>query len=107
MTSTKSSKTTNTYDLYRGTWAKLNGYYNTNAFGRDVEMDSTNGYAITITKEDGAWFFYAEEHDIDELVKMGHQPEEGFKTLKAAKEAAEEWGELFESLWLQAELECA
>jgi hypothetical protein len=58
---------------------------------------------VGVTKIDGAWFVWAEEHEPDELIKQGYQTEEGFKTLRDAKAAAESFGEYFESCWKEAE----
>lgn len=94
----------------RGYWVKFMGDYSSNAFEAiyihhedRMECSTLDHYQISVTKENGAWFAYAEEHDVDELVRSGYQPKEGFKTLKEAKAAAEAFGEHFEACWKECE----
>ena len=90
----------------RGGWVKFQGSYHTNAFEAVytqteelLTVSTLSDYQISITKEDGRWFVYAEEHDISDI----DQPEDGCKTLAEAKEYAERLGEYFESCWKECE----
>lgn len=96
--------------ITRGEWVRVQGDYVTNAFegiykelGDDrasyVPVDT---YQVSATKQDGRWFVFAEEHETQELIRMGEQPSDGFRTLAEAKSAAEAFGAWFESVSLEA-----
>lgn len=96
------------YDLPCGEWLRdSSAYYSTNAFSGAVELEPGDGYAITITKENGRYIFFAEEHETEELIAMGYHAPEGYRTLKECKKAAQEFGYSFEQTYLEAELELA
>jgi hypothetical protein len=73
--------------MYRGDWVKFLGDYHTNAF----ESCRDGMYQISITKEDGKWIVYADDHEPEDI--DNNAP---FSTLAEAKEFAEEFGEFFE-----------
>lgn len=73
----------------RGHWVKNGSDYNMNAMEICSEHDA---YIVTITKENGRWFVFAEDHTSDDL----EVPENGFKTLTEAKAFAEDFAEYFE-----------
>ena len=73
-----------------GLWVKCMGNYESNAFECP---DDDRSYQVSITKECGRWFVYAEEHEPSDII---NQPTNGFKTLAEAKEFADEFGSWFE-----------
>lgn len=90
----------------RGEFVKFQGAYVTNAFaGVWVQTDDAVGievpgiYHVSVEKIDGAYRIYAEEHEPSDI----EQPEEGFASLKAAKAAAVEFCEWFETCWNECE----
>ena len=100
-------------DVVRGAWVKFNGSYYTNAFEAIVsevaedyiKFSRLSDYQIGVTKDDDRWFVFAEDHEPDEIAKLGYQPENGFKTLAEAKISAEAFGGWFESLWIENNME--
>jgi len=78
---------------YNGFWVKCESNYESNAF---QSPDDSRSYQISITKDGGRWFVYAEDHEPSDIV---NQPENGFKTLTAAKDFANDFGSWFESCW--------
>ncbi len=71
-------------------WVKNGAYYEINAFSETV---GDRCYGISVTKENGRWFVFAEDHNSEDI--DGH-PENGFKTLCEAKAFAQRFGEYFE-----------
>ena len=69
-------------------WVKNGAYYEINAFD-----SSDRCYGISVTKENGRWIVFAEDHNPEDL--DGH-PENGFKTLYEAKAFAQQFGEYFQ-----------
>jgi len=93
-------------DTVRGEWVKFEGAYVTNAFaGVWVQTDDAGWievpgrYHVSVEKIDGAYRIYAEEHEPLDI----EQPKEGFASLKAAKIAAVEFCEWFETCWAESE----
>lgn len=74
----------------RGHWVKNGCVYNMNAMEYGSEHDA---YIVSITKEDGRWIVYAEDHNPEDIYK---NPANGFKTLTEAKAFAEDFAEYFE-----------
>lgn len=70
-----------------------------------VKYELLNSYQVTVTNIEGKWFFYAEEHEVEELIEMGYQTKDGFKALKDAKKAAESFCESFRETFEEAEAE--
>ncbi len=95
-----------------GNWVKFMSDYVTNAFeavrleeNGKVKYELLNSYQVTVTNIEGKWFFYAEEHEVEELIEMGYQTKDGFKALKDAKKAAESFCESFRETFEEAEAE--
>lgn len=92
----------------RGGWVKFQGSYHTNAFeavytqtsGDAMSITTLSDYQVSITKDNGRWLVYAEDHNAEDL---NDQPEDGFRTLAEAKVFAERFGEWFEQLWKENE----
>jgi hypothetical protein len=74
-------------------WVKNGAYYEINAFS---ERTNDRCYGISVTKENGRWFVFAEDHNSEDI--DGH-PENGFKTLYEAKAFAQRFGEYFEECY--------
>ena len=107
-------------DSTHGTWVKLNGHYVMNAFDwyHFAENPSDDGYCINVTKEDGRWVLFADEHEPSELAAIElvatysgkdgeevelHYDESGFRTLKEAKAWGEAFGECFQETWEESQ----
>lgn len=100
----------------RGTWVRLSGHYVMNAFDwyHFAENKEDDGYCINVTKENGRWLLFADDHEPCELAALGlvttysgkdgeeielSYDESGFKTLKEAKAWGEAFGEVFQETW--------
>jgi hypothetical protein len=94
-------------NLVQGDWTKFMNCYCTNAFSAIHHQTETHAwvsthdaYTVSVEKFDnGRWYVYAEEHEPRDI----EQPQEGYATLKAAKEAAIEFCQFFEQCWLECE----
>ena len=80
-----------TQRTYNGSWVKIDSRYESNAF---QSPDANRSYQVSITKENGRWFVYAEDHDPSDII---NQPIDGFQTLAEAKLFANDFGSWFES----------
>ncbi len=94
--STYSKQVKNVQQVVIGDWVKFGSEYVTNAFDQELK-DQDHSYQIFITKNNGAYFIYAEDHDIEDI----EQPKEGFKLLRDAKEHATEFAYFFLNCWLE------
>lgn len=89
-TEDKKMTTTHKTSEGRGHWVKNGSDYNMNAVESCSEHDA---YIVTITKENGRWIVYAEDHNPEDI---SFNPANGFKTLTEAKAFAEDFAEYFE-----------
>jgi hypothetical protein len=79
-------------EVTRGEWVKFCGDWTTNAFEAPGNI-----YYISVTRADGRYFCYAEEHEPADIID---QPASGFNTLREAKTFAIDFGEFFESCFM-------
>jgi len=82
---------------YNGVWIRCMGNHESNAF---QSPDDNRSYQVSITKENGRWLVYGEDHEPSDIV---NQPTNGFRTLTEAKEFADEFGSWFESCYEECE----